>query len=181
MYKRIINKSNPPNSTNEILNEYVFLNKLIQIDHNSILPSNLGLQISESLMDLNINDLLNANGKFMLPIDLREKKNWKISILHVNSLLSAIPRTWISEIEKSDSGYNEIPQSAVILKKLSKTDFRGKEPRFILGTFKKDYNATNSNRYLDRSFPLFGTSKLGTFVHLCEQSNFRAIFTVFSI
>ena len=67
-------KSNPPNSTNEILNEYVFLNKFIQIDHNSILPSNLGLQISESLMDLKINDLLNPNGKFMLPIDLREKK-----------------------------------------------------------------------------------------------------------
>ena len=93
-------KSNPPSSTNEILNEYVFLNKFIQIDHNSILPSNLGLQISESLTDLKINDLLNANGKFMLPIDLREKNNWKISILHVNSLLSAIPRTWISKLKK---------------------------------------------------------------------------------
>ena len=108
-------KSNPPNSTNEILNEYVFLNKFIQIDHNSIIPSNLVLQSSESLMDLKINDLLNANGKLMLPIDLREKKNWKVSILHVNSL-SAIPRTWISKIEKSDSGYNEIPQSSVIIK-----------------------------------------------------------------
>ena len=56
----------------------------------------------------------------MLPIDLKEKKNWKISIWHVNSLLSAIPRTWISKIEKSDSGYNEFPQSAVIIKNCPK-------------------------------------------------------------
>ena len=88
----------------------------------------------------------------------------EISILHVNSLLSAIPRTWISKIEKSGSGYNEIPVCSNY-KKLSKTDFRGKEPRFILGTFKKDYNATNSRKYLDRSFPFL------------EQVNWAHLFT----
>ena len=113
-------KSNPPNNVNEILNEYVFLNKYIQIDNKSILPSHLGLQSTASVLDLKINDLLNVNGKFMLPNDLKEKKNWKISILRINSLLSAIPRTWIAKIEKSNFIYKEIPRATIMVRKCVK-------------------------------------------------------------
>ena len=52
------------------------------------------------MMTLKIKDPLNNNGKLMSPKDLKENKKWKI--LYINSLLSAIPRSWTKEIEKCD-------------------------------------------------------------------------------
>ena len=57
------------------------------------------------MLDLKINDL---------------KKNWKISILRINSLLSAIPRTWIAKIEKSNFIYKEIPRATIMVRKCVK-------------------------------------------------------------
>ena len=92
-------KTKPPNNLNGIPNEYVFLNTFI-FGNRSILPSHLGLRPSESLVNLKIKDLLNNNGKLMSSKDVMEKKKWKINIMYINSLLSAIPRFWTAEIEK---------------------------------------------------------------------------------
>ena len=48
--------------------------------------------------------------------ELKQKKNWKISILHINSFLSAVPRIWRVKIETSDFTYSKIPRFSVIIK-----------------------------------------------------------------
>ena len=113
-------KSNPPNNINEILNEYIFLNKYVQIGHKSILPSRLGLESSEALMDIKIKDFLNSHGKFMSPEDINNTRKWKVNILHLNSLLSAIPRTWVAKVEKTNDIYKEIPRFTVMIRNCQK-------------------------------------------------------------
>ena len=87
-------------------------------------------------MNLKIKDLLNNNGKLMSPKDLKEKKKWKINTLHINSLLSAIPRSWIAEIEKSNFIYNDFSQYYSYYQKFSKTDSKGKQSRSLMGKIK---------------------------------------------
>ena len=58
----------------------------------------------------------------MSPQELQQHQDWKVNILYINSLLAAIPNSWISEVEKSGVAYKEVQQFAVIIKKCSKID-----------------------------------------------------------
>ena len=51
----------------------------------------------------------------MSPQELKQKHDLEINILYVNSLLTAIPKPWIHEVEKSGLTYKEIPQFTVII------------------------------------------------------------------
>ena len=59
-------------------------------------------------------------GKVMSANELKQNKNWKTNILHINSLLTAVPKIWRVEIENCDFTYNKIPRFSIIIKNCPK-------------------------------------------------------------
>ena len=78
-----------PKTVNDIVNETLWLNNYIQVDNRPVLYKewrNHGIE--------NIRDILDAEGKFLSAQNLEQKFNTVIDIMKLNSIKSAIPKTW---------------------------------------------------------------------------------------
>ena len=108
-------KSKSPESLQDMLNEYVFLNRYVTINSNLIHPKELGL--NEHYLNLKIIDLLNHRNKFMTCEELGSWPNWSTNILHTNSLLAAIPKRWKLKINSSTFKFQGTPCFGLVLNK----------------------------------------------------------------
>ena len=108
-------KSKSPESLQDMLNEYVFFNLYVTINSNLIHPKDLGL--NECYLNLKIIDLLNQRNNLMTCEELGSQPNWNTNILHTNSLLAAIPKTWKSKINSSTLKFQGTPCFSLVINK----------------------------------------------------------------
>ena len=92
-------KAKSPESLQDILNKYIFFNRYVTINSNLIHPKDVGLIDSD--LTLKVIDLLNQNNNLMTGEELRSQPSWNSNILHINSLLAAIPKVWKAKINNT--------------------------------------------------------------------------------
>ena len=88
---------NDPTQPVDIQREYIWLNKLIRIDNQSLFNKNLfdaGV--------ICINDILNAEGNFLTHKQFTEKFGVKISYMYYISLIDAIPQEWRKKLKRAN-------------------------------------------------------------------------------
>ena len=108
-------KSKSPESLQDILNEYIFFNRYVTINSNLIHLKDVGLNDSD--LALKVIDLLNQNNNLMTGEELRSQPNWNSNILHINSLLAAIPKVWRAKINNNTFIFQGIPCFRLVINK----------------------------------------------------------------
>ena len=83
-----------PKSVEEILNEYIVLNKHILIENKTIQLNNFG----QNNNDLKIAHIIKEDGKSKSIENLNLDNNLQLSTLSYNSLVSAIPGAWKKQL-----------------------------------------------------------------------------------
>ena len=107
-------KSKYPENIQDILNEYIFFNRYITIDDNMIQPRDLVL--TESSLKFRMIDPLSQN-KVMTCEELHSQPSWNTNILHINSLLTAIPKCWKDKINSDVIEFQGRPCFGLVISK----------------------------------------------------------------
>ena len=85
-------KGRPPDTTQDILNEYICFNKYITIDNHPIIPEFLGK--NQDIKFLKVYNLLGDNDQIGFSPGIKLKLQLNINLLKLNSLINAIPAEW---------------------------------------------------------------------------------------
>ena len=88
-----------PNSTEEILNEYILYNKNITIAEKSISLSQFQNKFG---YNIKVRHILDQNGKILNKDILNLSLDTKLTQLSYNSIISAIPKEWRQKIKESN-------------------------------------------------------------------------------
>ena len=108
-------KSKAPENKSEILNEYIFENVFITINNKPLSPKDFGLDLSST--ELKIVDIINNDNKLCTPTEFAQKFKSNINILHIFSMLGAIPKIWKTELSCGTSKFSLIPAFSINLNK----------------------------------------------------------------
>ena len=84
-----------PDNTNEILNETLWCNHLIQVGDKPCCFS----EMKEKGV-LKLRDILNLDGSFKSKESIERSHNMTLNIMHYNSIKSAIPKTWLTQLRR---------------------------------------------------------------------------------
>ena len=87
-------KGRPPDTTQEILKEYICFNKYITIANHTIIPKFLGK--NQDINFLKVYNLLGDHDQIGFSPEIKLKLQLNINLLKLNSLINAIPAEWIS-------------------------------------------------------------------------------------
>lgn len=94
------NFSQPPITTQEILNEYLFENRFIRHGKTYLKPNILKQHIDHNVK---IYDIVNKEGKILSRKDLNKHLNWSLEKMEYNILISSIPKMWCTKLKLSNT------------------------------------------------------------------------------
>ena len=86
---------NDPKETDEILNEYIILNKHILVDNKMIQLNFFG----QNNNNIKIAHILKEDGKSKNMENINQDNNMQLSTLKYNSLVSSIPKNWKKQLK----------------------------------------------------------------------------------
>ena len=112
-------KSRPPETVQEILNEYICFNKYITIGEIMIQPAFFGKQ--NEYISIKIQHLLNNSNRIGNHEEIQIRLQCHKNFLWTNSLINAIPREWKAKIDNNNQIFKDIPYLYIKINKMFKS------------------------------------------------------------
>ena len=118
-------KSRPPETVNEILNEYICLNRYITVGGECVHPELLGYK--DNCINFKIFNLLNNNNEIGTVDEIYTILQCNTNFLSINSILQAIPKEWKQKINANKQPFKGLTPFHIIINKIPKliSDIRG--------------------------------------------------------